>query len=460
MLNLINKSFFIIFAIYFFLYISCDAVLTHSTNSATIELFYGNIKFNNSTAQYDFGNVEIGSPTQKLNIIIYNSGNETLQIDNINIDDTSSDCFLLQDTTLDKYIDKGKSSFFTITYSPKQIKSDVAMLTITSNSQNSQIFSINLLGTGVNSPVVDMPRPEILLKNIPVNFRMHFTSSTTSANISVGVNYNIVAEVPSSWENTSDITLSNCGKVRIFSKATKSGFPDSKIYSTIVNVVSSFCSGPDSENSDAMYKDSDDFVEWANNVTDVNYGMDLDATWETPQKALGKATTDIYDVVSLGNEGNITLSFSKPIVNGYGDDFAVFENAINDYFLELAFVEVSSNGTDFARFDNISLTSSCVTAYGSLTPSNIEGLAGKYRVGYGVPFDLEMLSNSENVINGKVDIYNIRYVKIVDIIGADSTCTPPYSTPDYDSLLNVIYDPYKTEGSAGFDLEAIGVINN
>ena len=45
---------------------------------------------------------------------------------------------------------------------------------------------------------------------------------------------------------------------------------------------------------------------------------------------------------------------------------------------------------------------------------------------------------------------DVRWVRLVDIVG-DGSCT--------DSFGRVIYDPYPTEGSAGFDLDAVGVIN-
>jgi len=52
---------------------------------------------------------------------------------------------------------------------------------------------------------------------------------------------------------------------------------------------------------------------------------------------------------------------------------------------------------------------------------------------------------------------NITHVKIVDIIGGTSeTDTTIY----YDSFSQIIYDPYPTVQSAGFDLDAVGVIHN
>ena len=52
----------------------------------------------------------------------------------------------------------------------------------------------------------------------------------------------------------------------------------------------------------------------------------------------------------LGDDGSLVLTFPAPIADGAGPDFAVFENAFSTEFLELAFVEVSSDGTNFTRF--------------------------------------------------------------------------------------------------------------
>ena len=69
-------------------------------------------------------------------------------------------------------------------------------------------------------------------------------------------------------------------------------------------------------------------------------------------------------MVSLGKGGSITLSFDPPVSNGDGWDFAVFENGFEDTFLELAYVEVSSDGVVFVRFDNASLTPDPVPRHG------------------------------------------------------------------------------------------------
>jgi hypothetical protein len=140
------------------------------------------------------------------------------------------------------------------------------------------------------------------------------------------------------------------------------------------------------------------------------------------------------------------MTFDKPITNGTGYDFAVFENAYSDTFLELGYVDVSSNGADFFRFPNYSLTPSAVNAFGSIDPTNIDGLAGKYRQEYGTPFDLEQLVG----VSPLLEVNNVRFVRIQDIVG-DGT--------SFDSAGHVIYDPYGTTGSGGFDLDAVGVIH-
>ncbi|ANE53921.1 VPLPA-CTERM sorting domain-containing protein [Methylomonas sp. DH-1] len=198
--------------------------------------------------------------------------------------------------------------------------------------------------------------------------------------------------------------------------------------------------------STALAKNDPAFSEWATGWLNYQPGADLDATWETPEKALGPATGNSSDIVSLGNGGQITLTFDHPIQNGAGYDFAVFENSFSDTFLELAFVEVSSNGSNFFRFPNYSYTPAAVSAFGSVNPTNLYGYAGKYRGGYGTPFDLSELTGIAGL-----DLDNINYVRLVDVLGNGT---------EKDSLGNKVYDPYKTTSSAGFDLEALGVLHS
>ncbi len=188
---------------------------------------------------------------------------------------------------------------------------------------------------------------------------------------------------------------------------------------------------------------------WATGYFNYFPGPECDIEWQTPEKATGPAQGIVqgnHDIVSLGRGGTITMVFDGGIGDGDGFDFAVFENGVNDYFLELGFVRVSSDGENFYGFYCDSLTAGAVGAYGIVYPTDVNGLGGKYRHGYGTPFDLAELRG----VSPYLDVDNVRYVQIVDIVGDGG---------DLDTSGKPIYDPYPTIGSAGFDLDAIGVIN-
>ncbi|MBR4490790.1 hypothetical protein IKP13_09180, partial [bacterium] len=163
-----------------------------------------------------------------------------------------------------------------------------------------------------------------------------------------------------------------------------------------------------------------------------------------------KAVGDSYDVVVLGDGGSIILSFDKMITDGEGADFAVFENSFNDTFLEIGTVEVSSDGEHFVAFDHYYLGLEKIGSTGGHDASLIWGFAGKFKQGKGTMFDLAELENKQEVVDGLVDLEAITHIKIVDVIGDGS---------QLDTLGDPIYDPYPTAGSAGFDLDAIGIIN-
>jgi len=206
----------------------------------------------------------------------------------------------------------------------------------------------------------------------------------------------------------------------------------------------------DETGSHAISKDDPALIFWATGYSDYIVGKNVDKTWQVPENALGKAEGNSFDIVALGSGGMLTLTFDSPIENGEGWDFAVFENSFSDRYLELAYVEVSSNGIDYVRFDAISLTVDPVPGFGNIDPTDVDGLAGKYRQAYGTPFDLEDLSDKPGVLSGEVDLSGISTVRIVDVVGDGSSL---------DSVGEIIYDPYPTTGSAGFDLDAVGVSN-
>jgi len=208
--------------------------------------------------------------------------------------------------------------------------------------------------------------------------------------------------------------------------------------------------------STAIYKDSSVFVSWANhcsvsrgwmNIADTSLGR---ADAGDSSMACGAAGTN--GVVSLGDGGSAILTFDYPITNGPSWDFAIFENSFSDTFLELAFVEVSSDGINYFRFPSASLTDTSVQVdtYGSVDATKINNLAGKYRMFYGTPFDLEELASILSL-----DVNHITHIRLVDVVGS---VQKEYASND--SFGHVINDPWPTPFNAsGFDLDAVGVIH-
>ncbi len=202
---------------------------------------------------------------------------------------------------------------------------------------------------------------------------------------------------------------------------------------------------------DGIHKNSTSLKAWATGWADpVNYGALFFDRFKKPENALGKPDAlESSGFVSLGTRGSIVLTFDKPITDGSGYDFAVFGDSPEDDRLELAYVEVSSDGVNFVRFDNESLNNG--NTYGTSDPSLIAGFAGKYRLGYGTCFDLSSLKNKNEVKDGTLNILRITHVKITDVHGGF----------DRDAQGNMIYDAYYSLESsrAGFDLDAVGVIH-
>ncbi len=223
------------------------------------------------------------------------------------------------------------------------------------------------------------------------------------------------------------------------------------------------------DNGDPVIQNPDNhvnplFFDWATDAPEY-HRADAGSAFSDPALALGEVTGDNFHIVSLGDlsaaqitagapPGSITLHLAKPIRNLSGADFVVFENGLlsqsnqggagaGGILAELAYVEVSANGTDFIRFPATSLTPSAVGPYGSLNPTNICNLAGKHTNAYGnswgTPFDLT-----------QVGLQEITHVRLVDIPGSGAF---------HDQAGRSIYDAWLTFGSGGFDLEAVGSIS-
>jgi len=206
----------------------------------------------------------------------------------------------------------------------------------------------------------------------------------------------------------------------------------------------------------AIHKDSSVLTAWASGVAVVRgmqqLGVDsLGLAWSgIDEYALGRAGEN--PMISLGDGGTATLQFDGTVRNGTGYDFAVFENSFDGDFLELAFVEVSSDGERFVRFPAYSETDTVngTSAFGYTNPEQIHNLAGKYPLFYGTPFDLAELQDSAGI-----DVENIRFIRIVDVVGS---IDPRYCSRDV--MGRKVADPWPTPfPSGGFDLDAVGVIH-
>jgi len=223
-----------------------------------------------------------------------------------------------------------------------------------------------------------------------------------------------------------------------------------------------FAPGAGNVGTTAMHADSSAFVAWATGCTIERGPIRIDnpslgmASYGNDAAGIGKADNTL---VSLGDGGAAVLTFASPIYNGEGPDFAVFENGFawaqdtSLYFLELAFVEVSSDGENYFRFPAVCNfpDSIQVGSFECTDPTLIHNLASKYEVMYGTPFDLDEVE--DDIL---LDKNNVTHVRLVDAIG---TINPEYAT--YDANGHVVNDPWPTEfASCGFDLDAVGVIND
>lgn len=200
---------------------------------------------------------------------------------------------------------------------------------------------------------------------------------------------------------------------------------------------------------------------WASGVAGYQAGpMDYKdpgagtADYGFPTDVLG----DAGSIFSLGDGGWITLTFPAPIIDGPGDDLVVFENGFEyngGVFMELGFVEVSSDGETFARMPALCRHDVQPGPWDVSPAGDFYNLAGNFVGGTG--FDLADLAacGDSDVLSGAVDLQNITHVRIVDVIGdiADGGATR-------DFLGRAVADPYPTaSASCGMDLTGVAVIN-
>jgi hypothetical protein len=173
-------------------------------------------------------------------------------------------------------------------------------------------------------------------------------------------------------------------------------------------------------------------------------------------------------VHSLGIQGQLTLAFHPPLRDGPGADLLVAENpfmtAFGRVFAEVCFVEVSSDGIDFARFPARYLGPDADPGpFATLDVASYENLAGAVPVlagsamapladpqdvveAGGDAFDLADLAQHPLVLAGRVDLSAITQVRLVDV----------QSGVDRDATGRRIRDT----GSGSADIDAVTAIHH
>ncbi len=135
------------------------------------------------------------------------------------------------------------------------------------------------------------------------------------------------------------------------------------------------------------------FMLWATNCGNCEYEdiaviPRVEASFGKAYNVFGESGTK--GLLSLGDGDMATLIFSETIGNENRRDFAIFENAFSNIFLELGFVEVSSdetNHTCFSSFPEVQIAKQ-VDGFGETDATMINTFAGKYRALFGAPFAL------------------------------------------------------------------------
>lgn len=174
-------------------------------------------------------------------------------------------------------------------------------------------------------------------------------------------------------------------------------------------------------------------------------------------------------VLTLGTGGDVTLDFDVTLTDGPGADFIVYENGFEWNgltFPEMAMVEVSTNGVDFARFPMrydgpqgpfistfellpwgiYSGLTGLVPPVANVDTNSIDPLnpvlAG------GEAFDLADLHDHPLVAMGLVDLHAVEYIRLVDLIAGN----------EVDTRFVTIWDTGGPDGNA--DIDAVAVINH
>ena len=305
-------------------------------------------------------------------------------------------------------------------------------------------------------PPAPLPAAACPVPWLPRTLRLHTGASWVfpaqpDGTIEIGYSSDTAAAEPGAWRASDRFEIDGEGPTKVFARLTGLSDCAPATASWVYQGVSAYAPAAGGLESTAISSDDGEFVGWATAVSGVVFGEEVDDAFRDPAQALGPPEATPFSVLVLGEGGTVTLTFADPIADGPGPDFAVFENSFGAGIIELAYVEISSDATHFLRFPSAYLGHDPIGPFGTYNAELVTGMAGKYRAGFGSPFDLRQFSFHPDVWAGLVDLTAITHVRLLDIVG-DGRATDSYGNP--------IYDPYPARGSAGFDLDAIGVLNS
>ena len=102
--------------------------------------------------EHDFGALHGGVETEEVDVIVTNTGNDDLLIDNVYLVGPADISF---SPMLPSLMEPGRQEVLTVTYAPESFQTDSAYLYISSNDPDTQLIEIPLLGQG-DAPVIDV----------------------------------------------------------------------------------------------------------------------------------------------------------------------------------------------------------------------------------------------------------------------------------------------------------------
>ncbi|HRZ28285.1 MAG TPA: Ig-like domain-containing protein [Spirochaetota bacterium] len=321
---------------------------------------------------------------------------------------------------------------------------------------------------------------------LPVGATLEFSTPLDSAGIYTGASPDPDATAPDSWTLSNTLTAGGTGTLKVFARIRDEEGVIGSVFSFTYEVVDAFPGVNSSQE-----------ITGAAHVALADTSIAPPSSCAAFTRGLDRTTASAFDdpggllaggsgMLNLGNTGGVTFTFDQPIADGEGADIAIFENGFlttGGLIAEYGYVEVSSNGTDYIRFDSATTRDPSTVPDPDTTMTGWDttldwGVTGRYPAGYGDSFDLAWLRTTRKVVEGRIDLSSITYVRIIDIIGMDEARLMGSDTgsaiprSDHQSLISsilgnydsldsfgsVIFDEYPTVGTGGLDIDAVGVI--